>query len=170
MIHQPTPPSPPTNPTIDITASTPNIQVRLPDIILLHCPTCKHAVDGTKTKFDTNKLNERTWCKDCHRQRFVRLWQCRCGIPWHTCNTHRGEPARLRRTSVPTTTATTSPPPINTHQIGSSRVETWLRQPGRHTTGQNDITFTKQDEEKAKAMVSHRALQARSAPTSHDCQ
>ena len=86
-----------TNNTTTTTTPTPTTQVRLPDIILLHCPTCKHAVDGTKDKFDMNKLNNRTWCKACHRQKFVRLWQCRCGIPWHTCPAHQGDPARLRK-------------------------------------------------------------------------
>ena len=148
--------------THDLTTTNitnPNTQVRLPDIVLLHCPTCKHAVDGTKNKFDMDKLNQRTWCKACRRQKFVRLWQCHCGIPWHTCTIHKGDPARLRQTKA--MTDTTAPVPAlvaNTYQVGSSSTQAWLRQPTTRTSGNKDIIFTKQDEDRANAMVQARAL------------
>ena len=145
----------------DDTNTSPTAQVRLPDIILLHCPTCKHAVDGTRDKFQLDKLNHRTWCRACQRSRFVKLWQCRCGIPWHTCITHQAEPNRLRRVKTPadTNTEQTSRPtttqPSN-HLVGSSEVQQWLRQPTRKTSGTMDIVFTQKDQDIAKDMVTKR--------------
>ena len=65
-------------------------------IIFFRCPKCPHQVTGTKPAFHHHNLDTRIWCNQCQRQRFVRLWQCSCGIPWHTCPNHRDEPARLR--------------------------------------------------------------------------
>ena len=134
-------------------------QVRLPDIILLHCPTCRHAVDGTRDKFDIDKLNHRTWCKACRRQKFVHLWQCRCGVPWHTCPTHQGEPARLRRDTPPKTTTTTTTHPANNYLVGNSSTQQWLKQTtNKHKHDTDIIIFTKQDEDRAKAMIHRRSF------------
>ena len=148
---------------LDDTKTTHTHQVRLPDIILLHCPTCRHATDGTKDKFQLDKLNHRTWCKACKKQRFVRLWLCRCGIPWHTCTTHQSDPDRLRRAKAPeptstnsTSTVTTTPP--DNYQVGSSSVQQWLRQTPKKAIGNidMDIVFTQKDQDIAKDMVTKR--------------
>ena len=70
-----------------------------PSIVLLTCPTCQLAVDGTRQAFADNNLDGRTYCKRCKRYRFVRLWTCSCQLPWYECPIHSGEPARLRRQS-----------------------------------------------------------------------
>ena len=150
-----------TNQQPDDTPTTNTDQVRLPDIIMLHCPTCKHAVDGTKDKFQMDKLNHRTWCKACQRQRFVRLWQCRCGIPWHTCMTHRMDPDRLRRTRAPTPTSTNPTDQDTTtsqtnYQVGNSNVQQWLRQQPRQTKNNMDIVFTQKDQDVATNMINKR--------------
>ena len=54
-------------------------------------------------------------------------------------------------TPVPTLTA-------NTYQVGSSSTQAWLRQPTTKTSGNKDIIFTKQDEDRANAMVQARTL------------
>ena len=68
-----------------------------PEVVLLQCPTCPHWADGTWAAFALDNLDGRTWCKKCHRSRFVRLWKCPCGLPWATCPNHSGEPHRLRQ-------------------------------------------------------------------------
>ena len=71
-----------------------------PSIIYLQCPRCTHQLPGTKAAFDTHNLDSRVWCNSCQQSLFVRQWRCRCGLPWHTCPTHQGEPARLRATQA----------------------------------------------------------------------
>ena len=160
-----------TNPTTTTTTAAPEqtTHVRLPDIVLLHCPTCRHAVDGTRDKFQLDKLNQRAWCKACRRQKFVRLWQCKCGIPWHTCLEHQGEPGRLRRTTQPTaanTTTTQTDQPETKYIVGSSSTQQWLRKTTARTTATNctDIIFTRQDEAKARDMVHKRTNNNQGAP------
>ena len=32
-------------------------------------------------------------CSGCEKQRWSRGWLCECGVAWHTCTTHRVDPA-----------------------------------------------------------------------------
>ena len=107
----------------------------LPNIVLLTCPTCGHAVDGTRQAFNINNLDGRTHCKRCRRDRFVRLWQCTCQVPWYECPVHSGEPARLRhqaQSAQPTAPAAAAPPPPqrkHTRSLGEGKdqqVTDWL--------------------------------------------
>ena len=87
-----------------------------PNFIYLRCPRCPHQLPGTKPAFRHNNLDTRVWCNQCQKSLFIRLWQCKCGIPWHTCPLHKDEPQRLQQqqTSLPRTTHTP------THRSGCS--------------------------------------------------
>ena len=76
--------------------STPADTRGMPDVILLACPTCGGLAEGTREAFNLSTLDRRTWCKQCRCSRFVRLWRCPCGVLWHACPLHAGEPDRLR--------------------------------------------------------------------------
>ena len=78
----------------DVTAST----RPLPQTIFVFCPKCQFAVDGTRPAFRIDKLDQKTWCKRCHRSHAISNWACACHTPWHACPRHQGEPARLRQT------------------------------------------------------------------------
>ena len=90
--------------------STPQTrQPQLPNITFFQCPRCPHKLPGTKAAFHHNNLDTRIWCNQCTRSLFVRLWQCSCGLPWHTCPAHKGEPDRLRALQHTPTTQHTQP-------------------------------------------------------------
>ena len=106
-------------------------------IVFFRCPRCPHQLPGTKQAFDQGNLDKIIWCNQCQRNLFVRLWQCRCGLPWHTCPRHKGEPDRLRalqHTLTPPTPAvqTAQPRPRPKRKLGQGRdqqIQRWLDQP-----------------------------------------
>ena len=84
----------------------PEAVVEPADLVLFACPTCGNVSEGTRPTIALDLLDKKTWCNSCRCSRFVRLWRCECGVPWHACPKHMGEPARIRakRASVVTVT------------------------------------------------------------------
>ena len=118
----------------------------LPCVVFFRCPCCPHQLPGTTAAFDTHNLDNRVWCNQCQRQLFAKLWQCSCGIPWHTCPAHQHEPSRLRTqqhhstsstTTISKAATTTAPRARAKRTLGQGRdtqIHQWLDlpQPERH--------------------------------------
>ena len=104
------------------------------DLVLLDCPTCGNGAEGTRPAFALDALDKRTWCNNCHRSRFVRLWRCSCGVPWHCCPKHAGEPARLRARATLVNATVQGAPQAATGRASSSNareVQRNSRRPGQ---------------------------------------
>ena len=130
-----------TNQTNPITqpTTTPAVSTKPPPakLVFFRCPKCPHQLNGTKPAFHHHNLDTRIWCNQCQRQRFVKLWQCSCNLPWHTCPIHRDEPTRLCSLAPPTTEGRQQAPqaarPHNHRRaLGQGRddhTHRWLDQP-----------------------------------------
>ena len=124
------------------------------------CPLCDHKLDASKPAFSPSMLHHRIWCNSCKRQRFVRLWQCACRIPWHTCTRHSSEPERLRQYRPPLRTrASHAQPPIAQRRMATdSTTADWLRQrPPPATSAPLDISFSIAEVAKAAGQVANRS-------------
>ena len=127
----------------------------MPMHVFFRCPSCTHQVDGTRAAFDLVNLSGRTWCNRCRRNRFVKLWLCRCGHQWYTCSTHGTEPTRLRqlhhRGATPARgrgrATTNTPPPL----AGAEPTRQWLDRPGRTVAPPAEIVFTQQEVKVARS-------------------
>ena len=106
----------------------------LPNHLFLTCPKCPHKLSGTKEAFCLNNLDSRIWCNQCRRSWYTKKWQCPCHLPWHTCQLHRHEPARLQLLQPPTPKPTTPAQPRQRpkRQMGQGRdehIQQWIDAP-----------------------------------------
>ena len=96
----------------------------------------------------------------CKKSRFVRFWNCTCGIPWHSCMVHQGEPERLRQRALPRGQERNAPnrtcatARAATCFVGSSHTQAWLAHKPRSKQRAPDITFSAAEVEKAAASTS----------------
>ena len=127
----------------------------LPSIVFFKCPRCPHQVSGTKQAFHLQNMDARVWCNACQRSLFTRHWRCACGLPWHTCPLHQGEPDRLRNLQPTQTSSAPNPPPRPkpTRRLGEGRDERilqWVDQPSakrrRQDTSEVDLTSSRSSE------------------------
>ena len=96
-----------------------------PNVIYFKCPRCPTATDASRKAFDLAKLDGKTWCKSCSRSLPIKEWRCICGIPWHTCNRHKNEPARIRQVTVHTGSAKPQVLPRRLDNL-SHHIDEWL--------------------------------------------
>ena len=57
--------------------------------MLLKCSKCHRNDLHTLQKPCIFEVDKNHTCKHCAKQSMSKLWKCQCGIPWHTCNTHK---------------------------------------------------------------------------------
>ena len=125
------------------------------------CPVCEHKLDASKSAFCSSMLHHRIWCNSCKRQRFVRLWQCACRIPWHTCTRHSSEPERIRQYRPPIRTRTShAPQPIAQRRMATdSSTADWLRQrPPPAALAPLEISFSVAEVATAAGQIANRVV------------
>ena len=68
---------------------------------LISCPVCNEQVQTAKMQLFTPLGFRYVSCSGCEKQRWSRGWLCECGVAWHTCTTHRMDPAIHRSAKPP---------------------------------------------------------------------
>ena len=72
---------------------------------LISCPVCKEQVQTAMMQLLTPLGFRYVSCSGCEKQRWSRGWLCECGVAWHTCATHRKDPAIHMSAKPPKRTA-----------------------------------------------------------------
>ena len=77
-------------------------------------------------------------CRGCAKQRWSRGWLCECGVPWHTCDIHRIDPAVHRSAKPPKRTVVKEKAESNykdSERAAPEAVQSTTYQPQKRATG-----------------------------------